>query len=310
MGKIDDNLDPIVAAALMDDPTDDEEELKFKKEALSLEEEGEGEDDGETPEDDGQDIEPTDNPDEQPEDKPAEKPDEPGEEEPTEKKTRKERRAERKAAFIDAIKREEKENAQHKQLFQPDPNYQPLNYEAQEEFKAGDLEADRSKYGQQELARGAQLGEFYAKQNHFWDTVELENKVLSSDPKFTFLNETLPDGQPNPSFDEDKAGDINEMYLELVGFDPQKNTVKRTDISYEKFVRRYVERIEDWIEDSMEHSQKNLAAQQSKSGIRPSGSSKKGIGKLRPGSISSMSDEEFEKHEADIDRQINDMLGI
>ena len=307
---VDDNLDPIIAAALTEDPTDDEEELKLKKEALSIEdtneesEEAENEQDKEPIEEKKQESEEEgDKSEEEPEDKKPEK-------EPEEHKSRKERRAERKAAFLESIKREEKEDANRKQLFQTDPNYQPLNYEQQEEFKADELVQDRTKYGQQELAKGAQLGEYYATQTHFWDTVELENKVLSHEPKYSFLFETLPDGTANPDFDENKAGDINEMYLQMVGFDQQKKTVGRTDISYEKFVRRYVENVEEWIEERIADTQKNIASQQSKTGIRPTGSAKKSLGQLRPGSISSMSDEDFEKNEGEIDRQINSMLGI
>ena len=311
MSKInDDNLDPIVAAALMDDPTDDEDELKLKKEALSLEDNEKEEEEAE--EDNEQDKEPIEESEEESQDegeseelKQKEEP----EEELKEQKSRKERRAERKAAFLESIKREQPQN-KTQELFQSDPNYQPLNYEQQEEFKADELVQDREQYGKQELAKGAQLGEYYATQTHFWDTVELENKVLSHDPKYSFLFETLPDGQPNPDFDSDMAGDINELYLELVGFDPDKKTVKRTDLSYEKFVKREVQRIEDRVEERLAEAQKNIVSQQSKAGIRPTGTAKKSLGKLRPGSISSMSDEDFEKNEADIDRQINEMLGI
>lgn len=313
MSKLqDDNLDPIIAAALTDDPTDDEEELKLKKEALSIEDTNE---ESEESEEQGQDKEPTEATEEEAEgtdeseNQETEQKEE-AEKKPEEHKSRKERRAERKAAFLESIKRTEKEDEQRKQLFQADPNYQPLNYEQQEEFKADELVQDRQKYGQQELAKGAQLGEYYAKQNHFWDTVELENKVLSHEPKFSFLFEKLPDGTENPDFDEDKAGDINEMYLELVGFDPEKKTVEKTNISYEKFVRRYVSNVEEWIEERLADTQKNIASQQSKVGIRPTGSSKKGFGKLQPGAISSMSDDDFEKNEDEIDRQINSMLGI
>lgn len=311
MSKInDDNLDPIVAAALMDDPTDDEDELKLKKEALSLEDNEKEEEEAE--EDNEQDKEPIEESEEESQDegeseelKQKEEP----EEELKEQKSRKERRAERKAAFLESIKREQPQN-KTQELFQSDPNYQPLNYEQQEEFKADELVQDREQYGKQELAKGAQLGEYYATQTHFWDTVELENKVLSHDPKYSFLFETLPDGQPNPDFDSDMAGDINELYLELVGFDPDKKTVKRTDLSYEKFVKREVQRIEDRVEERLAEAQNNIVSQQSKAGIRPTGTAKKSLGKLRPGSISSMSDEDFEKNEADIDRQINEMLGI
>ena len=318
MSKInDDNLDPIVAAALMKDPTDDEEELKLKKEALSLEDNEKEEEEAE--EDNEQDKEPIEESEEESQDKgeaESKEPEKP-EEELKEQKSRKERRAERKAAFLESIKREQPQNktqelfqSKTQELFQSDPNYQPLNYEQQEEFKADELVQDREQYGKQELAKGAQLGEYYATQTHFWDTVELENKVLSHDPKYSFLFETLPEGQPNPDFDADMAGDINELYLELVGFDPDKKTVKRTDLSYEKFVKREVQRIEDRVEELLAESQKNIVSQQSKAGIRPTGTAKKSLGKLQPGSITSMSDEDFEKNEADIDRQINEMLGI
>lgn len=221
------------------------------------------------------------------------------------KSTRKERREERKKNFLESIKADNdtKTPNNRERLLQGDPNFKPLDYTEQSEYDAKQLEEDRSKYGNNQFSKGAETERYYATQERFWDRTEFEGKLLENNPKYAFLDETNPD-----TFNADKAEELNGMYLELVGFDAQTNTVRRTDLSYDKFVRHEVERMERWAGESEAESSKNIVEQASRSGIRPSGSSKSGIGKLRPGDISKMSAADVEKNEAEIDRQILAML--
>jgi hypothetical protein len=99
------------------------------------------------------------------------------------------------------------------------------------------------------------------------------------------------------------------MYLELVGFDAQTKSVQRIDLSYVKFAKTYIDKMENYADERQAETVKNLATQASNAGIRPSGSGSSGLKKLKPGDISRMSQEDFEKNEAEIDRQILAELG-
>jgi len=106
------------------------------------------------------------------------------------------------------------------------------------------------------------------------------------------------------TFDEDRTADLNEAFLAFVGFDPEKKTVYRTDISFERFARYEMERIKRWAEELSDESEQNLTEQKSQSAVRPSGTPKKSLGVLKPGDISKMTDEEYEKNRDEINRQI------
>lgn len=210
-----------------------------------------------------------------------------------------------------------------------------MDYNDEEkEFKPEELAQDREMVGAVSFAKGAETARYWAEQDQFWSELETEAKILSYDPKLNFLSETTPDGKKNDSFDPDKAAEINEMYLQLAGFKQhpkrdeqgrvlvdnygrpivEKVTVDRTDLSYDKFARRYVDRMTNWAEDfaegKVEETKSNITKQRKKQGIRPGGGKRKSIGSLQPGDISRMDDETFEKNEAEIDRQIDAMLGL
>lgn len=323
MSKTEDEiLDPIVAAALFDDPTDDDEEKELTAKALKEAEEAEGNADEDKDDDDEEleekkvedDKELEEEKSEEPENKPAEKSEEPH-------KSRRERREERKLSFV---KDNPKLTEERKQLFQADPNYKPLDYEAQEEFKSDVLASDRENYGKNEFAKGAAIGEELAEQEHFWEKTSLEAKLLTADPAFNFLAEELPDGTENPDFDEDMASEVNELYLAKAGFkeiklyddagrpifDPntglhmKRAIVTNTKVSYEETARNYVKNLNKLAERKAEESRANLESQRKRQGIRPSGGSHKAMGPLQPGSFAKMTDEEFEKYDKESDDYI------
>ena len=314
LDELDPTLDPVVRAAMINQPTDTEEEKSTKsldnpaEEPAEEKEVPEEKSEQEPPEEKPEPKEPPEK-DEGPETKDAEKPPEaekPKEEEkaPEEepRKTRREKRAERKA-FLDSVRREQEQKADpREQRYKTDPDYKPMEFE-NKDYDLKELEEDRSKYGQNEFAKGAQTAaeteKWYAEQDKFWQATEYESKLLGKDPEFAFMDDTHPE-----TFDEDRTADINEAFLAFVGFDPEKKTVYRTDISFEKFARYEVERIKRWAEELSDESEQNLVEQKSQSAVRPSGTPKKGLGVLKPGDISKMTDEEYEKNRDEINRQI------
>lgn len=284
----------LIKAALMDDPEDPKEESSTDKKEVA------GEDDSTkttkevvTTADENKETEA--------EDESNEDPDKTEEEANEEAKTtRKERREERKKNFLESIKADtDTKNTSRERLLQSDPNYKPVDYDTATELDVSVLNEDRTKYGNNKFSEGANTERHFANQERFWDRTEFEGKLLEQDPQYAFLNENNPD-----TFNADKAEELNGMYLDLVGYDPVNNSVRRTDLSYDKFVRREVARMKQWAAEENDSTISSLASQASQSGIRPSGSSSKGLGKLKPGDISKMSAEDFAKNEAEIDRQI------
>lgn len=353
--KEEDNVtDPIILAAMVEDPDETEEEKQQREELLALtgneapSKVGSSQEEDESEEDE-EDSEAEDEEEDTPESKPEKKPveaeddteedvDEELEDEETEeesgeegKKTRKERRQERQEDFLESIRKDNAKERKRQQI----PDYKPLDYRNEDaEFKPEELEEDRQRVGAVQFAKGAQTAQQWAEQELFWKELENEAKITKYDPELNFLHEETPDGKKNEKFDPEKAEEINGMYLQLVGFKqyPKRDdngrilvdnngqpivshsTVDRTDISYEKFAKNYVKKMKSWAEDfaddRVEEAKKNVTKQRRKQSVRPTSGKRKSLGSLNPGDISRMSDEELEKNEDEIDRQIDQMLGI
>ena len=343
----DNQEDALITAALLDDGHEDEEDVKARKELLGTDsakkptddEEDDDEEDDDDHSDDDDDEEEDDKSKKPPEKKPSEAQDdtdddiddddqdddeEEDHEDDKPKKTRKERRQERQKSFLEEV-RKDNPQSQRQQV----PTYTPIDYSADQEFTPDQLAQDRDNVGTVQFARGKQIAEAQAQQDQFFKDLQYESALLSKDPKYRFL-----DDSDKQHFDPDKTSEINEMYLQFVGFkihqstDAQGNplfyretgkpvtyaTVDRTDISYDKFARRYVDRMEKWskgtVEEEVERTRENLSKQRKRQGVRPNGSGKrKSVGSIQLGDISKMSDEDFEANEAEIDRQILNMMG-
>ena len=232
----------------------------------------------------------------------------PESEEP-EKMTRKERREARKQAWLESVRKERlqqqpQEQAQPRQQQPQQEPYKPIDYRTVEEINEEQLEQDRRTYGEynrrQGIDEGVRRATYVAEQEKFWMDVEHESTRLGYDPEFKFLDESNPD-----TFDPDMAADLNEKYLEFVGYNPQNSTVQRTDISYEKFVRKEMEDRKAYAERLAAESSALVEQTKANTGIRPGGgTTKSGLGTLKPGDISKMTDEELEKYDDEIDRQI------
>lgn len=348
-------LDPVVLAAMVEDPDEDEDTKQLRKEILGddttvkpedvdLEDKENDEKSGkqksksddDTSEDDEEDL------DEDDETGKSKKPveakddededlDEDDEDEEKPKLTRKERRQKRALSFIDEIR---KDGAPRNRAPLKIPDYTPVDYKAAPEdgFKPEELAEDRERVGAIQFAKGAETVKYWAEQDRFWSELSTEAKIVAYDPKLNFLSETTPDGKKNPNFDPDKTAEINEMYFQLVGLKQFQKTneqgqplfdretglplitsiIEKPDLSYEKFARKYVRNMSKWndeeIDERVETTRKNITSQRKNQGVRPGGKSRKSLGALKPGDISKMSDEELEKNEAEIERQILEML--
>jgi hypothetical protein len=306
--EIDPSLDPIVIAAMLDDDEPETEEVSEDKSSQAADDKSNtddtDEDDSEQENQEGADNEVDDEQSTEKEELDGEDTD--TEEDDTERKpTRKEKREAKRKRYLESIRKEGEQNTQSRRsdLFPSDPNYKPLDYDNVSELDVKDLQDDRTKYGQTNFSKGAKLERFYAEQEKFWQGVEYEDKLLQTDPKYNFLNDK------SKKYDPDLAEELHEKFFELVGFNPDTQTTRRTDISFANFVKREIGDREAWAARNEDQIVKNAAAQRSTASIRPGGSSPKSLGKIKPGDISRMSQKEFEKHEAEIDRQILAELG-
>lgn len=342
-----DGEDPIVVAALLDDD-DDEESKALTKEFLDQADSDD--DEVETPagEEDDDDGDDTDDPD--PKDDPADKDEVDDEEKPNgekppeaidakkdddveidkpkgdddaEKKSRSERRAERQRKYLERLSAApvDENEKRRRELLKDD--YKPLDIK-DGEYEPDDLIKDRQQYAQSVAIKTAEAQREVAEEQNFWTKVEYEAKLLNTKPGFEFLDETNKE-----KFDEKKAAAVNDLYFKVIGLENQlvrdanglpvvnaqgeamiRPTVRRKDLGFQEFVEGYVENMMDFDQDNEAEITKNIVKQRAHQGIRPGGSSRRGLGRLRQGDISKMSADEVDANEAEIDRQINAELGI
>lgn len=296
LSDLDADLDPIVKAAMIDDdgrPEPEKEEVEDTTPEVDeaeeadekVEEKAEKEDEPEVDEPEKEEVEEV----------------EVEEEKPEKKQTRKQKREAKRQAYLEAIRQQGEKNStlNRPELFQVDPEYKPLDYNQDSQYEVDALQQDREKYGQLERSRGAQLATRLAEQENFWTRVEFEDKLLKTDPKYSFLDDTDKD-----NFDEDLAEELHQKFFQQIGFDPNTQMSQRTDISFQKFVEREVETMERYAARNENRIIENSVKQRAASGIRPSGSPSKSLGTLKPGDIAKMSPAEYEKNKAEIDRQI------
>jgi hypothetical protein len=245
--------DPVVVAALIEDPTDTDEEKELDAQKLAEaeetdkaelglddEEEDEEADDAdktdktpkapdakkpgdkvEKPEDEGKPEDKAAKPAKSDEGKPPE-----GEEEDQDRTTRKEKREQRRQEFLDSLKPKTRQLSAREQLLAAaDPNYKPLDYESADKFNTADLAKDRELYGQNAMARGAALERHYQTQERYWERTKHEEELLYADPKYAFLNE-----EDKEHFNPDRAEIINGLFTQLIGYKETPIIDRRTGL--------------------------------------------------------------------------------
>ena len=346
MPQLENGEDPIIVAALIDDD-DDEESKQLTKEFLDQaksednDHEDDADDEDEDDNDDADDTNPKDPADKNDDDDEEEKPsgvkppeaidagddtneDDKPKDDDAEKKSRSERRAERRRQYLERLQVPTVDpNEQRRKELLANDDYKPLDLK-DGEYEIEDLVKDRQAYAQAQVLKTAEAQRQMFEEQNFWTGVENDAKSLNTKPGFEFLDEDNKE-----KYDEKKVAAINDLYFKVIGFEnvlvrdanglPIVNdkgeamvrpTVRRKDLTYKEFVEGYVENMLDFEQDAEAEIIKNTARQRAHQGVRPGGSSRKGIGRLRQGDIAKMSADDFEANEAEIDRQINAELGI
>lgn len=183
-------LDPVVLAAMVEDPDEDEDTKQLRKDILGSEEtvkpedvttdEDEDEENKETGKKSKSDDDTSEDEEDLDEDEETKKTKKPveakddeedldeDEDEEKPKKTRKERRQERAKSFIDEIR---KDGAPRNRAPLQIPDYKPVDYKTAPEdgFKPEVLEEDRERAGAIQFAKGAETVKYWAEQDKFWE---------------------------------------------------------------------------------------------------------------------------------------------
>jgi hypothetical protein len=125
------------------------------------------------------------------------------------------------------------------------------------------LEADRRKFGETAYQRGLEQ----ARSIQFHTRLEIDAPRVEA--KYPQLDKTAQEFNPV------LADTINQMYLSAVGYDKDHDTVRSGDVRYADYVESIFELADEIASVKTAESSKNIAAQASKTGIRPGGASTK-----------------------------------
>jgi len=133
------------------------------------------------------------------------------------------------------------------------------------------LEADRKQYGDRERNAGLEM----AKNIQFHTRLEVDAPRVEQ--KYSFLDKNSSD------FDPVRANAMNMLYLNTVGYSPGNpdrgapESVVNPNVRYYDFVEAQMEFAEALMAERSVRSTRNIAKQAAETGLRPDGSSAKGL---------------------------------
>ena len=196
----------------------------------------------------------------------------------------------------------EQANQYRQQLYQTDPNYQPIKYDTGE-YDAQQLEQDRASYGNFQFAQGRQTAASDYQQEMFVDRLELDTERVVSKYDGVF-------DKSSDNYDPDLDTGLTNLYLQTVGFDPNTGTIQNTKLRFKDFVDTQMKLIDRAATSRNANSTQNLAKQASRTGTRPTSTRKSSIDLTDPNAIANMSPAEYEKHKDEIQAHTLRLLGV
>ena len=125
------------------------------------------------------------------------------------------------------------------------------------------LEADRQATQQGAFSEGLKRAEFLD-----WKT-SLKIDAPNVEKKFPVLDPSSQEFHPAV------ADAVNNWYLNMSGFDAEKNVVSNPNVSYADFVEGFMELVQETAGQKNAQSVKNITKQAATTGLRPDGSSAK-----------------------------------
>lgn len=133
----------------------------------------------------------------------------------------------------------------------------------------GQLEADRTQYGQAERQQGRQEAMETVKSIQFHTRLEIDAPRVES--KYPVLDKDSSDFNPAV------ADAINNWYLATAGYNPQTDTVNNANVRYSDFVEGIMELADEMAGEKNTKTVKNVAKQAAATGLRPDGSKAKAL---------------------------------
>jgi hypothetical protein len=178
---------------------------------------------------------------------------------------------------------EKMKQPQQQQYQQPQPS--GLNYsealDADPETIA-QLEADRQQVAQQQYQQGIAQAE----------SIKWESRLEIDAPK---VESKYPQFDKNSAeFDPALADSVNQMYLQMVGYDANTGMVQNPQIRYADYIESIAEQAERMAGNKVARAQKNIARQAAATGLRPDGSAAKTLNLDPSKDPKSMTDKELE----------------
>lgn len=144
------------------------------------------------------------------------------------------------------------------------------------------LEADRQQVAQQQYQQGIAQAE----------SIKWESRLEIDAPK---VESKYPQFDKNSAeFDPALADSVNQMYLQMVGYDANTGMVQNPQIRYADYVESIVEQAERMAGNKVARAQKNIARQAAATGLRPDGSAAKTLNLDPNKDPKSMTDKELE----------------
>lgn len=125
------------------------------------------------------------------------------------------------------------------------------------------LEADRQQYGKSLYEQGLQQA------NSIQFKTRLEVDAPRIEAKYPQLDKN------SDQFDPVIADGLNTHYLNLVGYDPQTDTVQNPSLRYADFIEAQYELAGVLANDKVSKTSRNIAKQAATTGLRPGGNSSK-----------------------------------
>lgn len=125
------------------------------------------------------------------------------------------------------------------------------------------LEADRKAVAEEAFRRGQDQ----SRSLQFHTRLEIDAPQVEN--KFPQLN------KESDQFDPVIASALNQHYLQLVGYDPETDTVQNPNLRYRDFVEAQYELAEALATEKVQKSSKNIAKQAATTALRPDGSQAK-----------------------------------
>lgn len=183
-------------------------------------------------------------------------------------------------------------------------SYQPLRYEDGADYDKETLERDREAYATRRAAEAVSQLQSAAQQEFFIDRMERDVEYISS--RTPQLDESASE------FDPDLADSVNRLYLATIGYNPQTGVITNPGIRYRDFASAFMGALDKVKTSESADTAQNLARQSGRAGVRPTVASRRHqLGDLsRPGAISDLDSETYEKNKDAINDRILQELGV